>query len=170
MFDGFLFKLIKGMGMKKILLCALLFLPVAVVADTMCVRDSSLVISLDGVYAPVSGGRSGYVWWADFPDGRVFGEATCLSEQEGLGRTTGRGLYYGVGDNKNQKIVADAGLLGMDADGYERKYCWLRVTHPVSGAWVFAAETCNTCFDYAYRVYVKNDLYVRKGLFESIGL
>ena len=52
MFDGFLFKLIKGIGMKKILLCALLFLPVAVVADTMCVRDSSLVISLDGVLCP----------------------------------------------------------------------------------------------------------------------
>ena len=64
-----------GVKMKKILMFVLLFVPFTVVADTMCVRDRTLVISLDGVYAPVSGGRSGYVWWADFPDGRVFGEA-----------------------------------------------------------------------------------------------
>ena len=73
--------------MKKILLCALLFLPVAVVADTMCVRDSSLVISLDPTIVANGTGSDviNSVFWANFPYGHIYGEATCLSAEEGLG-------------------------------------------------------------------------------------
>ena len=176
----FLFKLIKGMGMKKILLCALLFLPVAVVADTMCVRDSSLVVSL-GPSRDRSGVLSGADWivYQDQSNGRVLFQATCLSEVEGLGRTSGEGEFYGVGIYENQTIVANAGLGGLDTNGNERKYCWVRVIHPAISKWVFAtsyssADACNgvgqDCLFYAWRFAILERPNVQKGLYRSIGL
>lgn len=155
--------------MKKILFCVLMFVPFAVMADVMCVRDSTLVVSLEG--RPTSGGRSGFVWWADLSNGRIYGEATCLSEQESLGQTV-QGSYYGAGDYANTKIVAEPGMMGYDPDGNVRNHCWLRLTHPASSAWVLASasQDCGTCFDYAYRVHVRDLEKIRKGLYGSVGL
>ena len=108
-------------------------------AQTMCVRDKSLVISLDKNVQGTShsSNKSEWIWWADFPYGRIYGDATCLSAEEGLGRTGTMGAYYGVDDYAKTPITADAGLSGTDANGNERKYCWCRATHPVSSRWVF---------------------------------
>lgn len=125
--------------MKKILVMLMVFLPLSVGAMTMCTRDRSLVISLD---PSIGGTTSGYnnsewVWWTDFSYGRVYGDATCLSAAEGLGRTSGMGAYYGVEDYAKTTITAEPALSGLDADGNERKYCWCKMTHPASSRWVF---------------------------------
>ena len=113
---------------------------VGAIAQTMCVRDKSLVISLDKNVqgTSYSSNKSEWIWWVDFPYGRVYGYATCLSVEEGLGLTTGQGAYYGVDDYASTPITAEAGLSGTDTNGNERKYCWCRATHPVSSRWVFA--------------------------------
>jgi hypothetical protein len=116
---------------------------VGAIAQTMCVRDKSLVISLD---KNTGGTGSGYnasemIWWTDFSYGRIYGEATCLSAAEGLGRTAGTGAYYGVEEYATTPITAEVGLNGKDANGDERKYCWCRATHPVSSRWVFHNAT-----------------------------
>ena len=116
---------------------------VGAIAQTMCVRDKSLVISLDKNVGGTGygGNASEMIWWTDFPYGRIYGEATCLSAAEGLGRTTGMGAYYGVEEYATTPITAEAGLSGTDANGNDRKYCWCRATHPVSSRWVFGSAT-----------------------------
>ena len=165
--------------MKKILLCALLFLPVAVIADTMCVRDSSLVISLDPTIVANGTGSDviNSVFWGNFPYGHIYGEATCLSAEEGLGRISGLGSFYGVGEYEKTLITAKKGLSGLDANGNERKYCWCRLTHPVASAWVFNREftdCANDCLALYYGCRVQLGVIegknLRSGLYSSIGL
>ncbi len=145
-----------GDKMKRILILVGLFLPLSVGAMTMCTRDRSLVISLDPSINGTSYDKnnSEWKWWVDFSYGRVYGDATCLSAAEGLGRTTGQGAYYGVEDYAKTTITAEPALSGLDADGNERMYCWCKMTHPASSRWVFnnanaSASACvSMCSDY----------------------
>ncbi len=75
--------------MKKILFILFAVLPVMAMAQTMCVRDNSLVISLDYTIRATTMGHnpSEHIWWADYPYGRIYGEATYLSSDESLGQT-----------------------------------------------------------------------------------
>lgn len=164
--------------MKKIL-CVVFICMASVVANaqTMCVRDKSLVISLDKNVqgTSYSNNKSEWMWWVDFPYGRIYGDATCLSAEEGLGRTTGQGAYYGVDDYASTPITAEAGLSGTDANGNERKYCWCRATHPVSSRWVFnsnrptALECASWCTSQCGNS-VQNSAAMRGGVFGSVGL
>ena len=159
-----------GKIMKKVFFLLFTVLPVVATARTMCVRDNSLVISLD---KNINGTTSGYsktepVWWVDFPYGRIYGEATVLSAAEGLGRTNTQGSYYGIDEYANTPIVAEAGLSGVDANGNERKYCWCRITHPVQSLWVFEQPT-SACTSYCAGI-VQNYDSMRHGLFKSIGI
>ncbi len=167
--------------MKKIL-CVVLICMASVVANaqTMCVRDKSLVISLDKNVqgTSYSNNKSEWIWWVDFPYGRVYGDATCLSAEEGLGRTTGQGAYYGVDDYASTPITAEAGLSGTDTNGNERKYCWCRATHPVSSRWVFVSASADSsaCASLCITAYggcagsVRDRPEVRGGVFESVGI
>ena len=129
--------------MKKLFFILSLIVPAIATAQTMCVRDKSLVISLDKNVGGTGSGSnaSEMIWWTDFSYGRIYGEATCLSAAEGLGRTAGTGAYYGVEEYATTPITAEVGLNGTDANGNERKYCWCRATHPVSSRWVFSSAT-----------------------------
>ena len=146
-------------------------------AQTMCVRDKSLVISLDKNVQGTShsSNKSEWIWWADFPYGRIYGDATCLSAEEGLGRTGTMGAYYGVDDYAKTPITADAGLSGTDANGNERKYCWCRATHPVSSRWVFndASAASSSCASNCATLCGRNVHYhsaLRGGVFGSVGI
>ena len=141
----------------------------------MCVRDSSLVVSLDST---IPGDTTSYnaaemIWWTDFQYGRIYGEATCLSEAEGGKPIGDRGSQL---NTKGEMIPLDAswsGLSGNDANGNSREYCWCKITHPVSSRWVYhcplAVINCiNHCADYCGKsVKVYED--IRASLFESIG-
>lgn len=161
--------------MKKVLIVGLMLLmPCVGGALTMCVRDSSLVVSLDQSIDGITNGKnaSEMLWWTEFSYGRIYGEATCLSEAEG-GKPSGS---QDVITNSNGEMLSQdipAGLKYKDADGNDRGYCWCRMTHPASSRWVFnysySASDCafscaNNC---AY-----NALYYaawRSGLFGSVG-
>jgi hypothetical protein len=158
--------------MKRLFMIFVCCFPLFTFAQTMCVRDRSLVISLDSSMRSTGGGANAAesIWFADYPYGRIFGESTCLSESEGLGQTSMGGIY-GTGAHANTLINAEPGLSGVDADGNERKYCWCRITHPVKSAWVLNGADCTYCFAHS----CPNSLRLsypdfHKGIFGSVGL
>ena len=165
----------KGEYMQKVLIVGLMFLmPCVGDALTMCVRDDSLVISLDKIFLGTGSGynASEMLWWTDFSYGRIYGEATCLSEAEG-GKPSGG---MGVITNSNGKMLSQdipAGLKNTDADANERVYCWCRMTHPASSRWVYnntsSALLCaSNCARYCAGF--TNDVHdLRGGLFGSVG-
>ena len=164
--------------MKKCLFLIFFIIPVITFAQTMCVRDNSLVISLDvSIIGTGSGANaSESIWWGDFPYGRIYGESTCLSLDEGLGQTTS-GAYYGTDEYANTLITAEPGLSGSDINGNERTYCWCRMTHPATSAWTFkenAPQRCSTncavrCARDAYTNHFSGNSF-RVGLFKTIGM
>ena len=161
--------------MKKVLFAFLLLLiPCVGGALTMCVRDSSLVVSLDqSINGSANGNNaSEMVWWAEFSYGRIYGEATCLSAAEG-GKPSGS---MGVITNADGVMLSQdvpSGLKNKDADGNDRGYCWCRMTHPASSRWVFndsrsASDCASNCAYYcAGRAHSLAAL--RSGLFGSVG-
>ena len=164
--------------MKKIL-CVVLICMASVVANAtdMCARNDTMVFVFDKDIKGTSNGNNAteWTWWTGFAYGRVSGDATCLSAAEGLGRTTGRGAYYGTGDYANMFIDVEPGLHGTDSDGNERKYCWCKMTHPFSSRWVFndanaSASSCvSSCAAYCGR-YVQANAAMRGGVFGSVGI
>ncbi len=162
--------------MKKVLIVGLMLLmPCVGGALTMCVRDSSLVVSLDQSIGGTTNGNnaSEMLWWTEFSYGRIYGEATCLSEAEGGKPSGGQGVYT---NDKGQMLPQDealAGRTGQDADGNDRGYCWCKMTHPASSRWVFAysgsASYCaSNCANYC-GLYAQGRAALRGGLFGSVG-
>ena len=161
--------------MKKVLIVGLMLLmPCVGGALTMCVRDSSLVVSLDQSIGGTTNGNnaSEMLWWTEFSYGRIYGEATCLSEAEG-GKPSGS---MGVITNSNgEKLSQDipAGLKNKDADGNDRGYCWCRMTHPAYSRWVFdnsssASRCASNCANDCGRN-AQTYAALRGGLFGSVG-
>ena len=155
----------------------LCLLPIYANATDMCARDDTMVLVFD---KDIGGSGSGnnateWTWWVNFAYGRIAGDATCLSVKEGLGRTSGQGAYYGTGDYSKTFIEVEPGLKGTDSDGNDRKYCWCKMTHPVSSRWVFgnayadssacASNCANYCGGRANAYHA-----VRGGVFNSVGL
>ena len=162
--------------MKKVLFVFLLLLiPCVGGALTMCVRDSSLVVSLD---QSIAGSGSGYnasemVGWTEFSYGRIYAEATCLSEAEG-GKPSGSKGVITNADGVMLSQDVPSGLKNNDADGNERGYCWCRMTHPAYSRWVFSdnfgsAFTCNQHCARRCAEFTKGDAALRSGLFGSVG-
>ena len=161
--------------MKKVLIVGLMLLmPCVGGALTMCVRDSSLVVSLD---QSIGGTGNGYsvaemLWWTNFSYGRIYGEATCLSEAEG-GKPSGS---MGVIINSNGEMLSQdipAGLKNKDADGNDRGYCWCKMTHPAYSHWVFGKSySASGCASYCANCCGENaqgNAALRGGLFGSVG-
>ena len=153
--------------MKKIIFTILLFLPTYANSDVMCVRDNTLVISLD---ASIKGEKvllKDGIWAADFPYGRIYGEYACLSISETMGQTT-TGAIYGTGEYKNTLISAVRGMKGTDSDGNERSICVCRMTHPAISSWAILAnyKSSAVCNNSCYC----NNNSVLSGMFNSVGL
>lgn len=138
--------------MKKYIIAVFVFfVPCVTHAITMCARNNSLVGSLIPgtknnpiyAYSPTEP-----LWRATYPWGTVFGESTYLSAAEG-GEPSGTSFSLTNTDGKMIPMDTLAGLVGDDANGNPREYCWCRMTHPVRSRWVFvlkgtfgAIETC----------------------------
>ena len=157
--------------MKRLISIFLIIIPMNIFAQTMCVRDKTLIISLDSsILGTARGSNSAEaVWWVDFPFGRIYGESTVLSAEESLGQTKS-GAYYGAGEYSNTPIHAKPGLSGKDNDGNKRTHCWCRMTHPATSFWVLYssleyADCTGYCADY-----VRQRQGLRQGIFGSVGL
>ena len=165
--------------MRKIIFaCAFVFVGAVCYATEMCARNDTVVVPLESVNNGLSHGNNNneFTWWVDFDFGRIYGHSTCLSADEGLGRTSGTmGAYYGTGEYANTFIDAEPGLSGNDANGNERKYCWCKMTHPAFSRWVFNDARANssvcasTCADRC-GTFVHNYPSTREGVFRSVGL
>ena len=164
--------------MRKIIFaCAFVFVGGVSHATEMCARNDTVIVPLESANNGLSHGynTNEFTWWVDFDFGRIYGYSTCLSADEGLGRTSGTGAYYGTGEYANTFIDAEPGLSGNDANGNERKYCWCKMTHPASSRWGFVIVngTASACVLHCARLcglYVQTDTAVRGGVFGSVGL
>ena len=161
--------------MKRALIIGLMiFVPCVGGALTMCVRDSSLVVSLDQSIGGTTYGNnaSEMLWWTEFSYGRIYGEATCLSEAEGGKPSGGQGVIT----NSNGEMLSQnipAGLKNKDAEGNDRGYCWCKMTHPAYSRWVFfysySASSCASFCAYNCGAYAQDRAALRSGLFGSVG-
>ena len=72
--------------MKRLISIFLIIIPMNIFAQTMCVRDKTLIISLDSSIVGTARGSNSTeaIWWVDFPFGRIYGESTVLSAKENL--------------------------------------------------------------------------------------
>ncbi|MDW2994648.1 MAG: hypothetical protein R8N24_01300 [Alphaproteobacteria bacterium] len=174
---------------KYIVAIMILFIPCVTYALTMCARDNSLVVALNGGIPgdnTQTFNRDEFTWRVNFEYGTILGEATCLSEAEGgkpmLG--TGNAGYHPYINTNNQMLSQDIpkgyrGTSPVNTEnpelGTQRIYCWCRMTHPAMSRWVFNRETayCATsCTDYcANYVNTSNgiDQYQRIIMFKTIG-
>ena len=162
---------------KKFIIFFTCIIPTIVNATDMCARDDVMVLAFDPMVAATKSTYDLYEWaWtATFPYGQIKGDATCLSEAEGLGRTTPMGAYYGTGEYSSTFITADSGLSGTDANGAERKACWCKITHPVTGRWVLygnlkSGHQCTTECASACGSRMTSNTVLRKAFIETIGL
>lgn len=123
---------------KYIIVVFVFFVPCVTHAITMCARNNSLVGSVTSWAASnsVTGHFSNTepFWRVVAPFGTIFGEATKLSASEG-GEPS---KQYSITNINGKMIPMDtpAGLVGDDANGNPREYCWCRMTHPMISRWV----------------------------------
>lgn len=163
--------------MKRFFVIIFALLPIYANATDMCARDDTMVLVFDKDVGSSGAGYNAteWTWWVNFPYGRIAGEVTCLSAAEGLGRTSGQGVYYGTGDYSKTFIEVEPGLKGTDSDGNDRKYCWCKMTHPVSSRWVFNAiysdsSVCASSCALRCSDSVRDRSAMRGGMFNSVGL
>ena len=170
---------------KYIIAVLLLFIPCVTYALTMCARDNSLVVALNGWIPGITTSYDDLddIWRADFEYGTIIGEATCLSEAEtggGPGPVTEISENYPYKNINGEMISQDfpKGLNGKDKQGNPRIYCMCRMTHPAFSRWVFSKSiganlNCmNYCPGYCATGAGSNNAIerqVRIHMFESIG-
>lgn len=161
---------------KYILVFLILFTPCVTHAITMCARNDTLVGSLvattDVISAEVSWTEP--LWRIVFPWGTIFGEATLLSAAEG---GEPRSIFSITNVDGNMiPMDTQAGLVGDDANGNPREYCWCRMTHPMVSRWVSVKYTGGDCkgnclYDIRYNSY-NNDRnfpdWAQKSIFRSV--
>lgn len=159
--------------MKKILFAIISIIPITAISDTMCVRDNTLVISLDPGINGTQIYSKNWKWAVEFPYGQIHGESTCLSTTETMGQTSA-GAIYGTGEYSNTLISAYPGFSGTAPDGNERTICCCRMTHPAQSAWVImsafsSATLCvNNCTSGCSYIHIKGN--IRSEIFKTIGL
>lgn len=114
----------------------------------MCARNNTLVGSLnywDVRYGGIEDKFSNTepYWRIVTPFGTVFGEATKLSAAEGGTPATSASVPFTITNTDGKMIPMDtqAGLVGDDANGNPREYCWCRMTHPMISRWVNTTVT-----------------------------
>lgn len=131
--------------MKKLMILIFILLPLHAFATDICARDDTMVLILDKK-APTTGqtfSSTSWTWTISHSFGTIAGETSCLSITEGLGRTTGKGEFYGTNDYSTTFITASPGMHGTDSDGNERIHCWCRITHPLISHWTYSSSYKN---------------------------
>ena len=168
--------------MRKILLilCAILT-TTSVHATQMCARRDTTVIPLDSVISPPKDAYASrqieWMWWEIYPYGNVYGIGTCISAFE----IQEYFPNWAMGDSEpiipinDDEIQGRSGYYNGDTSNreYERKYCYCKLTHPMSSRWVFrismVADSCEQKCVAACATGGYNDPVWRMKIFNSIG-
>ena len=140
--------------MKKFLyLICCVFIGFSAYATEMCAHRDVTVVPLD---ATVQGGgglnqfnQTEWIWWGNPSYGKLYGVATCLALQE----------VRDISGDQTITSLSTGGLTGvyvLPTDDYEligfseyykndpsipeneRKYCFCKLTHPMSSQWVIS--------------------------------
>ena len=130
-------------------------------AVSVCAKDSIVSVVLD---PSISGNSYTYnnstgVWKTVFSYGNVSGVSTCST----VAPTGARG---------STKTSAGTPLDAVAGD-VSGRYCWCKMTHPMSSLWAFsndygnASGCASVCTGYC-GYYVRNDADLRGGLFGSV--
>ena len=157
---------------KYILVFLILFTPCVTHAITMCARNDTLVGSLTSWNNKDVGenfSNTEPYWRIVTPFGTVFGEATKLSAAEGGTPATSTLAPFTITNTDGKMIPMDtqAGLVGDDANGNPREYCWCRMTHPMISRWVNSRTTMyatcqqNCSYDLHYLSHVMGPVMFR---------
>jgi hypothetical protein len=109
--------------MKKFLFAVIFLFPTTILADTMCVRDNTLVISLDPSISGTTIYNKGAKWVMEFPYGQIHGEATCLSTTETMGQTNA-GKIYGTNEYKKHTYIRISRII-RHRQKWKRTHCLL---------------------------------------------
>ena len=166
--------------MQKILLilCAILTTTLAN-ATQMCARRDTTVIPLDASVggAKIWNDQWEWVWYVQFGYGRIYGVSTCLSVQDIRDIQGDQSLT-----NYVNSLVTDEDTVQGRSDyyngdttnpEYERKFCYCKLTHPMSSRWVFllsiSAAYCSDNCAYRCAVGAFDDVKWRPKLFNAIG-
>lgn len=136
--------------MKKIiyLICSV-FISFSAYATEMCAHRDVTVVPLDATVPGI--GRTGYgndgiekIWWTTFEYGKIYGVATCLSLQE-VRDISGNSTISGVSANytlptDDYELMGRDGYYNNDTSDeslYGRRFCFCKLTHPMSSRWTF---------------------------------
>lgn len=133
--------------MQKILLilCAILT-TTSVHATQMCARRDTTVIPLDAaVQATVHRNDNlERIWWNEAPYGNLYGISTCLSApeiQEYAPTWKESDGYLSVLPTDTEEIQGRGETYTTSDDAvYDRRYCYCKLTHPMSSRWVNTAR------------------------------
>ena len=154
--------------MKKIcIFLVLITMAIPVHATTMCAANDTVAIVLDPSLSITSYNKNATMrtWWAWNAQGTVYGISACLNSTQGKSRGGTVARLTDTDNNGNTNLVTGSETYG--------RYCWCRLTHPVSSLWAFnlghgsAASCASDCANYC-GFYVQYNTDLRVGLFGSV--
>lgn len=148
--------------MKYVLLAIMMIISAPVLAVSVCAKDSVVTVVLDPTIHGTSYtyNNSTGVWKTVFSYGNVSGISTCVPDVPS----------GSVGSITTKETGGYLDAVGGATTG---KYCWCKMTHPMSSLWVFYADRGTvdycvaTCTDYCGSR-VRGDAVLRSGLFGSV--
>ena len=153
--------------MKKIALILMLISTIPTHATTMCTINDSVGVVLDPsiTIKGYSSNETMGTWWAWSDSWTLYGISACLNSNRGksMGGTVPH--LHDTDNDGNDHLVTGSEKYG--------RYCWCRLTHPVSSLWAFlydlrSASNCASGCAYYCGLYVYNNAAWREGLFGSI--
>ena len=151
--------------MRKIALVLMLITTIPTYATTMCAANDSVGIILDPNIAIKGYSYNTNTWWIWSDSWTVYGVGACLNSSRGKGMGGAVPHLHDTDNDGNEHLVTGSEIYG--------RYCWCRLTHPVSSLWAFnydygsASYCASYCTNYC-GTNVRGFVALRAGLFGSI--
>lgn len=168
---------------KIICFICLVFISLGAYATEMCAHRDTTVVPIDATVNSIAGGgfdKVEWVWFNNYSYGKIYGTATCLSLQEIrdiVGDQNIKYIYFPyILPTDDYELMGRSEYYNGDTSNseYERKYCFCKLTHPMSSQWAFNSgiSSASTCKDFCADYCVRNShagVDFRTILFRSIG-
>ena len=136
-------------------------------ATTMCTINDSVGVVLDPSIGikNYSYNQTMGTWWVWSNSWTVYGISACLNSSKG--KVTGGTVphLHDTDNDGNDHLVTGSEKYG--------RYCWCRLTHPVSSLWTFNGDQgsvsgCASQCAFSCAVLVQTNVALRAGLFGSV--
>ena len=151
---------------RVIMMIIMLMMVLPTYATTMCAANDTVAVVLDPSLGITNYSRNDTMgtWWAWNAQGTVYGISACLNSDQGKSRG---GTVARLTDTNNGETKL---VVGSEKYG---RYCWCRLTHPVSSLWAFgddrgSAANCASGCAYSCGSNFQNYVALRVGLVGSV--